>query len=131
MGDNLKFATILKQPENIHEDADLDIMNENYHMFGDLMDKMYFTEYPKHPQLFSLLFSTRNLMVSFTKNLEVHGIKDLGMIYFTEYSLEDRKKLLSLRVGCTPVPKTGIWTVYTSDGYNCYINLFPPEEDAT
>ena len=125
MQENLKFADIIKKPENIAEQADLDVMNDNYHSLEHIIGRFYFSEFPKHPKIFSVLFSDSNFPIALRKHLDLYGVKNPDRVIFTEYSSEDRDKLIKLGI-LKPKAATSntLLVIHTFNKNVCFINVF-------
>ena len=84
---------VLKNPRSWCDGMDLDIMTDNYLKLRPIMNKMFFREYPKHPQIFTLLFSRDDFADKLINSMVDSGIRNLGKVIFVEYTLEDAKNL--------------------------------------
>ena len=98
MSTDIPFSKVLKDPKSWDDDMDLDVMTDNYLKLKPIMDKMFFSEYPKHPQYFTLLFSKSDFADSLIQGLIKSEIQELDRIYFKEYSEEDRNRLIELGI---------------------------------
>jgi hypothetical protein len=124
MGREIPFNKVMKDPSSWDDDMDLDIMTENYLKLKPVMSKMFFQEYPKHPQYFTLLFSQPDFADKLLKALFSSGISGLNRIYFKEFSEEERNVLIEMGMielipatfGLTPV-------VYAHHGKDFFVNL--------
>ncbi len=125
MCEELSFTKIIREPKNIHEDADIEIMNENYHALESIIDKFVFSEYPKHPELFSVLFSDTDFVKALFYHFKRNNIKEPDKVIFTEYSAEDKERLIEMGVikNKNKDPKA-LLVLHTFNGNTCFINLF-------
>jgi hypothetical protein len=111
MGREIPFTKVMKDPKSWDDDMDLDVMTENHLKLKPIMKYMYFQEYPKHPKLFTLLFSKPDFADKLLKALFESGISGLNRVYFKEFSEEERNlliengmiELLPAAYGITPV----------------------------
>ena len=98
MQENLKFAEFVRNPENISDNANIDVMNDNYHALEHIINRFYLSRLPEHPKILSLLFSDPSFPTALEKHLELYGVKTPDRVIFTEYSKEDRDKLIGLGI---------------------------------
>ena len=125
MREDLSFSKIIQMPENIHEDADIEIMNDNYHLLKPIIDKFVFSEYPNHPQLFSLLFSRPDFVDTLYYCFKYNNITNVEKVVFTEYSKEDLEKLIEIGVvNNRHRDSNRILVIHAFNGNVCFINLF-------
>ena len=125
MNGELSFAKIIREPQNIHEDADIEIMNDNYHLLKPIIDKFVFSEYPKHPELFSVLFSDPDFVNTLRYYLERNNIEEPDKVIFTEYSKADKEKLIEMGVVRDKYKNSKkLLVIHTFNGKTCFINLF-------
>ena len=126
MQEELSFAKIIREPKNIHEDADIDIMNDNYNALKDMIDKFVFSEYPKHPSLFSLLFADPDFIKTLYYHLRLYGATNPDKVVFTEYTEEDKQKLIDMGIVKKKIDNSHIvLVIHTFNKNVCFINLFP------
>ncbi len=125
MQGELKFADFVKRPENMSEQADFDLMNDNYHALEHIIDRFYFSKFPKHPKIFSILFSDPNFPTTLEKHLELYGVKTPDKVIFTEYSSEDRDKLIDLGILKPKAAQSHtLLVIHTFNNNVCFINVF-------
>ena len=123
--EELSFAKIIREPQNIHEDADIDIMNDNYNALKDIIDRFVFSEYPQHPDLFSLLFADQNFINTLNFHLQIYGITVPEKVVFTEYSEEDKQRLIEMGIVKQNFANShNILVIHTFNKNVCFINLF-------
>ncbi len=128
MQEELSFAKIIQKPENIHEDADIEIMNDNYHLLKSIIDKFVFSEYPRHPELFSVLFSDPDFVTVLKYHLECQRITNLEKVVFTEYSKADMERLIKMGiVKSWRKDSNKLLVIHTFNKNICFINLFSNE----
>ena len=96
MNTDIPFDVIMKDSKNWDDDMDLDAMSENFLKLKPIMDKMFFSEYPNHPEYFVLLFSKPDFADTLIQGLIDSEIQELDRIYFKEYSAEDRNRLIKM-----------------------------------
>ena len=122
--EEIPFNKIMKDYKNWDEDIDLDNMNENYHKLERIMDRMFFRGYPKEPKYFSLLFSESDFADHLINALIKSGIKDLGKIYFNQYSERERNILISKgMLDLIPCKFGAVCVVFIREGNNYSINM--------
>ena len=90
----IPFNDIMKNHKYWHDDCDFDIMEENYHILKPLMHLCFFAEKPKHPKVFSLLFSEKGFANDLIESAIKLNIHDIKRIWFAEFSEEDRNELI-------------------------------------
>ena len=95
MAEGIPFNKVLKNPDSWCEGMDLEIMTDNYLKLKPIIHKMKFREYPKHPKLFTLIFSEENFADKLINAMVKSGIDDLGTVWFIEYTKEDAEELVS------------------------------------
>ena len=90
----IPFNEIMKNHKNWHNDADFDIMSENYRTLKPIMHLFYFGEKPKHPQIFSLLFSEKGFAQKIIDAAGRLNMREVKHIWLMEYSEEERDELI-------------------------------------
>ncbi len=119
---NVPFSEVMKNPKNWDDEMDFDIMSENYRKLKPVMKKMFFSEYPKHPNYFVLLFSKENFADELIDAMLTSRMTDLNNIYFSEYSAEDREILISKGVYSLIPCKIGmIAVVFMKSGHDFFV----------
>ncbi len=125
MQEELKFAEFLKRPENISDEADFDIMNDNYHALDDIIDRFYFSKSPEHPKIFSILFSDPAFPTALRSMCESYGLKKPDRVIFTEYSKEDVEKLIELGIFKEKARSSHkLIVIHSFNGNVCFVNVF-------
>ena len=90
----IPFNDIMKNHRNWHPDCDYDIMSENYRKLKPVIKLMFFEEKPKHPEIFSLLFSKEDFADRIINSGAKLKMVALKRIWFREFSEEDRNILI-------------------------------------
>ena len=84
MEKEITFNSVMKNHKNWPEDIDFVAMEENYFKLKRIMNKMFFEEYPKHPQYFVKLFSREDFADKLLNEMVRSGITNLNKIWFRE-----------------------------------------------
>ncbi|MBQ9280352.1 MAG: hypothetical protein IJ215_04850 [Clostridia bacterium] len=122
----IPFTKVMKDPASWSDDMDLDIMTDNYLKLKEIMNKMFFEEYPKHPEYFVSLFSQPDFADNLLRVAVKAGIQNLNKIWFKEYSEEDKLKLVEKGIlDVIPVMLDISSIVYTHNENDFYVGLFP------
>lgn len=120
----IPFNKVLKNPDSWDDLMDLDCMTDNYLKLKPIINKMCFREYPKHPNLFTVLFSKPDFGDHLIRNLVNSGITELGFVFFNEYSEEDREILISKGLLELIPCRLGIYAVvFIREGENYSVNV--------
>ena len=130
MNEGIAFNKVLKDPGSWCDDMDLEIMTDNYLKLKRIINKMKFREYPKHPQIFTLLFSQKDFADKLINAMVSSGINDLGTVWFIEYTKEDAKKLISKGLyALAPAIVIGVTTIVFCRSHQDYhVCVFPEDE---
>ena len=120
----ISFNSVLRNPDSWCDGMDVDIMMENHDKLRGIMDRMFFSEYPSHPQYFALLFSKVDFADKLISFLYRARFDELDKIIFSEYG-EDDKRLLMEKGFLNPIPVIfGLSAVHMAkSGEVCYVNL--------
>ena len=125
MATEIPFNNVMKDPDNWTDMMDLDVMTDNYLKLKPIMNKLFFEEYPAHPELFVALFSKSDFVDRLIDVAKMTRISELDKIYFKEYTEEDKKRLVEMGVlDPLPVQLDLNPIVYTNSGNCIFINVF-------
>ncbi len=94
MQNEIPFNDIMKKHKNWDDDCNYDIMSANYNKLKPILPLFYFSKKPDHPQVFSLLFSQESFAQDFIDYAMMSNVRNVKRVWFTEYSIEDRYKLI-------------------------------------
>lgn len=131
MENEIKFSDVMNDHNNWHDQADFDVMDANYKILKPIMDKFFFSNFPTHPKLFSLLFSNPKFSSELLEALMRNHITAVEKVIFTEYTLEEKHALQKMGIVTKSPTDEAIVIVFTFSGNNCFVNLFPNKETAT
>ena len=90
----IPFNDVMKNHRNWHPDCDFDIMSENFRILKPVIKLMFFESKPKHPQLFTLIFSEPGFaqkIIDYSAKLRMISVK---RIWFAEFSEQERDILI-------------------------------------
>ncbi len=122
---SIQFNKVLKSPESWCDSMNVDIMMENHTKLASVIDKMFFTEWPKNPKLFSMIFSKEDFADKILNGIVQLEIINLNRIWFTEYSMDDKKKLVKLGILEPDGIENGIVSlIFTKSANDCFVNVF-------
>ena len=122
----ISFLDVMRDPRSWEYGVNINAVMENYLILKEkgLMEKMYFTRYPKRPEVFMLVFSRQSFPDTLIENIDKLGMKSVNNIWFTEYLEEDRKKLIALGVlESKPFEEGKAGVAYMHNGAEYYINV--------
>ena len=118
------FDKVMKDPESWGDNMDVDAMLDNHEKLKKIMNKMVFSEWPKHPHFFVEVFSNPTFADKLIAVMLKLNITELDKVVFTEYEEEDRKKLVELGILDTSLMKSGMPVImYCRDDQTCFVNL--------
>lgn len=122
MNKEIPFNTVMKDPRSWSDKMNVDNMMENHLKLKPIMDKMFFTEWPKHPQYFVLMFSREDFADTLINCMLKSGITNLNKVWFTEYGEEDKQKLIEMGVLDTLPMALGLSAIsYGRSGEDYYV----------
>lgn len=122
MNKEIPFNTVMKDPRSWSDEMNVDNMMENYLKLKPIIDIMFFTEWPKHPQYFVLMFSRKDFADTLINCMLKSGITNLNKVWFTEYGEEDKQKLIEMGVLDTLPMALGLSAIsYGRSGEDYYV----------
>ena len=122
MVQEIPFDKVIKDHGSWCDDMNVDIMMENHEKLRPIIGKMFFTNWPKTPKAFALLFSKPNFADTLINSMLELGIRGgLNKVWFTEYSEEDKQKLIDIGI-IEPCENASI--VFTKSDNDCFVSVF-------
>lgn len=94
MGREVKFMTVINNHRNWPDNIDFEGIDENTIKLKDMLDKMYFEEYPRHAEVFVLMFGDQEFIDTLIGAMVKLGITHLNKLWFRECSEKDKKILI-------------------------------------
>ncbi len=124
MNNEIRFNDVLRDPRSWSDEMNVDIMMENNLKLKPIIDKMFFTRWPKHPENFTLLFSKEEFADKLIDTMVRLGIANLNRVWFTEYEGEDKERLIEMGVLNQFLMSMGLCaTTFSRVGEDCYVNV--------
>ena len=125
MRTDIPFDEVMKNHKNWDDDVDYINMNKNYQKLKPMIDKFFFSVYPKHPKIFSLIFSEENFADYLINEMIELKVTNLKGVYFTEYSSEERDELIKKgHLSIIPSLLGAISVKVTSNDDYVFVNVF-------
>jgi hypothetical protein len=129
MRKEVPFLEVMDNHKNWHDDVDYINMNANHEKLKPILHKMFFEEYPKHPKIFSLIFSGEDFADSLLDGMVRLGITNLNAVWFRECSMEDADKLIDKgMIDLIPIKIGQVAMMYMKDGQDVFVNVFINED---
>lgn len=125
MAAEVKFMSVINNSRNWPDDIDFEGIDENTIKLKDIINKMYFEEYPEHPQIFVKIFSNQDLIDVLINSMVKLGITKLNRVWFRECTEKERmilieKGIISPIVGMIP----GIANLAIArNEQDCFVNV--------
>ena len=124
MNRHILFNSVIKNPKSWCDSMNVDIMLDNYTKLKPLIDKMFFTTWPKHPQLFSILLSKHDFASLLINSMLMLNITNLHEILFTEYCEGDKEKLFELGIiNSFEFDNNTATVIITGNNQDCFVNI--------
>ena len=124
MAKEVRFMSVINNHRNWPDNVDFEGIDENTIKLKDVINKMFFEEYPNHPQIFVKIFSNQELIDIIINSMVNLGITKLNKIWFRECS-EEEKNILIVK-GFLPSACTlpGISSIaIAKNEQDCFINV--------
>ena len=120
------LVTVMRDPRSWDADVNVNVVMENYLLLRDkgIADKVFFTRYPKHPEIFMMILSITGFAENLIENITKNGMIGLNNVWFTEYPKEDRVKLVAMGIlDAEPFERGKTAIVHIRNGNDYYINV--------
>ena len=126
MEKEITFDSVMKNYKNWPDNIDFVAMEENYFKLKRIMNKMFFEEYPRHPQDFVRMFCQEDFADSLLNGMLFSGIRNLNKIWYREISEEDKIKLCKMNFVSSVTSLLGIKIVlFFRNNEDFFVNLVP------
>lgn len=94
MAKEVKFMSVINNNRNWPDNLDFEGLEESTNKIKEILDKMFFEEYPEHPQIFVKLFSDLKFVDTLLTAMVKSGITNLNKIWFRECSEREKHGLM-------------------------------------
>ena len=94
MAKEVKFMSVINNHRNWPDNLDFEGLDESTNKVKEIMDKMFFEEYPEHPQIFIKLFSDPKFVDALLNAMVKSGITNLNKVWFRECSEREKNELM-------------------------------------
>ena len=124
MAKEVRFMSVINNYRNWPDDVNLEGIDENTIKLKDVINKMFFEEYPEHPQIFVKIFSSQELIDVLINSMVNLGITNLNRIWFRECS--EKEKRILIEKGILPIacifPGIGSMAIARNE-QDCFVNV--------
>ena len=129
MAKEVPFLEVISNHKNWYDDVDYTNMNANHDKLKPILHKMFFEEFPKHPKIFSLLFSKESFADDILNAMVKLGITNLNAIWIRECSAKDADKLIDKgMLDLIAVKRGNVPVMIMAEDQDVFINVFVNED---